>query len=249
MILELETYFERIRDVFFLGHTIGGYSFESLSKEGGQKLYTPSNTHDCIKALEEYVLDRKGADLPDRKRILKRVLLDTEKLIDEIESMEISPQLDFSEGELTEYDYLHKVDQQFLAFRGDLIKLCQEYEVDGFPTDKENTSFPGFFENKEIPELCKNIFNRNDSPTDYAVMFCLLQQKGIITIPPGKRVLYYKAWYKYIDKPEPASGGWTAINKHFGRNKYKTFRDEGSDYFKDLKKAFDQAIKDKLILL
>jgi len=254
MIPELDTYFEQIRNAFFLGHTIGGYSFESLSKEGGVNLSNPDNTYAVIKAVDEYILDRRGVELSDRKRILERVLLDTEKLITEIESLEIGVQLDFAEfaeGEFTGYAYLAKVNEQFISFKWDLIKLCQKYEVDvsGFPIYKGDPTFPELFQPKYkvIPEICKIIFNAVESPKNYAIMFSLLEENRLLRISPNCRTKYFKAWYKYVNKSEPNSGKWGAINDHFKGKDDQRFNNEKDPAYKKFKEDFEQALKECLI--
>lgn len=250
MIPKLDNYFEQIRNAFFLAHTVGGHTFESLSKEVGLGVYNLEAIYACLKTLEELILDRRGDELPDRKLILEKVFDDIERLSTEIESHRIGAQLDFCDGDLTAYDYLYKVNQQFLTFRWNFIKLCQKYGLStpGVPTDKLDPAFPDFFKNKEVPELCKNIFGKVESPKIYAIMFSLLEKNRLLSIAPNRRPTYFKAWYKYINKAEPTSGKWSAISDYFKGQGTQIFAKEKDPAYVMYKDLFEQELKGVLII-
>ena len=96
----------------------------------------------------------------------------------------------------------------------------------------------------ELAEICKSIFNKNDSPKDYAIMLCLISQRGFVVILDKKRKDFFAAWYRYINRPLPKRSNFTAINK-FMYEKIAigfVFKNEDTDYY-SLERAFDKALK------
>jgi hypothetical protein len=113
-------------------------------------------------------------------------------------------------------------------------------------------SFPEYIQsekNNEVAELCKKLFSVGHSQKRYAIMFCLLSDKGLITVPDRKRNSYYKAWYLYINIPFPKNNNFYAINKYLFDRAVNGFMFENTsdlDYVQ-LETAFNKILKSKNI--
>lgn len=105
-------------------------------------------------------------------------------------------------------------------------------------------------EKREIlSEICKMLFNSNNSPKEYAIMFSLLTQNDLLHIPDKKRVQYFKSWYVFIERTLPLRDNFEAINKHFIDVNAKgfVFDESDLDYLK-LEALFEKTLKDKRII-
>ncbi|HEY3372260.1 MAG TPA: hypothetical protein VGK10_15500 [Prolixibacteraceae bacterium] len=107
--------------------------------------------------------------------------------------------------------------------------------------------FPDLFiQSKEkIGGICETVFNKNQSPKDYAIMLCLLSQGGFITTGNKQRKAFYKSWYNYIGRPFPKDCNFYPINKYIADKAANGFYfndEEDMDYL-NLKDAFDKALK------
>jgi len=69
---------------------------------------------------------------------------------------------------------------------------------------------------ENLAQICIDLFDKNHSPKDYAIMFCILSQDEKIDIPNKRRSEIFRAWYDFIDRPHPKNEKYTAINKYIG---------------------------------
>lgn len=95
-----------------------------------------------------------------------------------------------------------------------------------------------------LPELCKLIFNANNSQKDYAIMVCLLHEKYLLTF---ERANLYKSWYNFIERSFSTKESFAAINNHFIDTFPAYVCNESDIRYKQLKTAFEKALKDKNI--
>lgn len=95
-----------------------------------------------------------------------------------------------------------------------------------------------------LPELCKLIFNANNSQKDYAIMVCLLHEKYLLTF---ERADLYKSWYNFIERSFSPKESFAAINNHFIDIDPAYVCNESDIRYKQLKKAFEKVLKDKNI--
>lgn len=82
---------------------------------------------------------------------------------------------------------------------------------------KKNKAFKDYFDPKySIDDLnkLKKIFNKNNSPKEYAIMICLLTQKKLVSIKDGGRAEFFRAWYDFIEETKPGNSNFFAINKY-----------------------------------
>lgn len=116
-------------------------------------------------------------------------------------------------------------------------------------TSIRSSDFPNFLTNdkrKKLAEICKEIFAKNQSPKDYAIMFCLLTDEKFISIPERKKTRIYISWYNYIGDKIPKRKNFTAINKFIldkAGNGF-VFKDEYDPDFIHLKEILIQKLKD-----
>ncbi len=108
--------------------------------------------------------------------------------------------------------------------------------------------FPEYLEHEKqdkLAEICNNVFNKGHSPKEYAIMFCLLSDKGFITVPNRKRNNYYMAWYIFIHKQFPKRNNFYAINKFIFDKAANGlfFNDESDPDYLQLKSTFDNILK------
>ena len=98
----------------------------------------------------------------------------------------------------------------------------------------------------ELANICQAIFNKNNSPKDYAIMLCLLSEKKFVTVPNKTRKPFYESWYRFINMKLPKDSNFTAINKHIDDKAYNgfAFRDETDQDYRFLKDALDKTLKD-----
>jgi hypothetical protein len=102
---------------------------------------------------------------------------------------------------------------------------------------------------KELADICKMLFNNNNSPKEYAIMFCLLTQNDLLNIPDRKRTDYFKAWYNFIEKPFPDRNNFAAINKCFLEINETGFLFDEYDYdYLKLKAVFEKTLNNKRII-
>ena len=96
----------------------------------------------------------------------------------------------------------------------------------------------------ELAEICKSIFNKNDRPKDYAIMTCLLSEKGFIVVSNKGRKDFFCAWYKYINRPLPKRCNFQAINGHIADKAANgfVFKNEDDMDYLSLKNAFEKAL-------
>lgn len=94
--------------------------------------------------------------------------------------------------------------------------------------EKKKKTLIEYFKDHPDFDLTKlaEIFNKNESPKEYAMMLCILTQKGFITINSKGRKDFYKAWYDFINKQYPESGSFSAINDYIGDKSKKGFQYE-----------------------
>ena len=95
-----------------------------------------------------------------------------------------------------------------------------------------------------VAEICYSIFNKNESPKDYAVMTCLLSEKGFVVVRNKGRKDFFEAWYRYINMPLPKRSNFAAINKNIvdkAANGFVFINEDDPDYL-NLKEAFDKAL-------
>jgi hypothetical protein len=115
------------------------------------------------------------------------------------------------------------------------------------PAAKPVKSFPDWLKHDKRDELaviCKKIFNDNESPKEYAVMFCLLSSLRIILIARGQRKEFYKAWYAFIGKPFDPGSNYYAINKYIVEKPKDGFCFNGVEKdFSDLAIRFSEALE------
>ncbi len=130
----------------------------------------------------------------------------------------------------THLNYIFKICETYDL---DFERLCQVSQIDSSLIDTEidlvmrepevrnindkARTFPECLETDkqtEIAEMCKNIFTSGQSPKKYSIMFSLLTNRGLMTVPHRKRSPYYKAWYSFINIPIPKKDNFTAINKY-----------------------------------
>jgi len=130
MILELDTYFDQIRNtLFFYGaDVIKGNSFESLSEASSPEILSADKTYNCVKAVvKDLVYIAK--DSTTRKMLINWVVADTEKLIEEFgpfESQIVSANMQHPE---TDIDYLAKVYFNLKALLKEVERLRSEDET------------------------------------------------------------------------------------------------------------------------
>lgn len=95
-----------------------------------------------------------------------------------------------------------------------------------------------------LAEICRSIFNKNESAKDYAIMLCLISERGFVVIMDKKRKDFFESWYKYINRQLPKRSNFTAINKHIvdkSANGFVFKNEDDTDYY-NLKEAFDKAL-------
>jgi hypothetical protein len=49
----------------------------------------------------------------------------------------------------------------------------------------------------QITNICKKVFGKNNFYKDYALIYCLLLEKKLISC---KRMVFFESWYNYLDK-------------------------------------------------
>lgn len=112
--------------------------------------------------------------------------------------------------------------------------------------------FPYILTHKDpikLAGICKKIFNSKYSPKVYAIMFCLLSDKGYIVVPNRGRKYFYTTWYYYIDRPLPKNSNFSSINKFIVDKAINglIFSDESDPDFLNLKEVFyKELINNKL---
>jgi hypothetical protein len=152
--------------------------------------------------------------------------------------------------------YIHQVlskyckDLNSLSFRADdFEKKYPRQSHNYLPSDRIKT-FPDYLvlssknshlkkDQQKLSEICKNLFNTNNSPKDYAIMLCLLSEKGFILILNKQRTLFYIAWYKFIERDAPPNKNFCSINKYIDdKASGFVFKDESDGDYRSMKNAF-----------
>ena len=104
-------------------------------------------------------------------------------------------------------------------------------------------SFPEHLIHKKplkLAAMCKNLFNRHESPKDYAIMLCLLVEHKYVAIPERKRSDFFRSWYTYISRKIPTN--FEAENKHIDAvDGLRFYNDTDKDYM-DLKRFFNKSL-------
>jgi hypothetical protein len=116
--------------------------------------------------------------------------------------------------------------------------------------DKPEKLFHEFLNHNKkenFAKVCKELFNANNSPKDYAIMLCLLSEEGIVTIPNRGRSSFFSAWYKYIDKILPKNKNFYAINKFIDDKSGNgfVFKDESDQDYCFIKNNLNKKIHGK----
>ncbi len=139
----------------------------------------------------------------------------------------------------------HYMDTEVLIHsKNDLEKKVENKKIKPFPEyllhEKRN----------ELAEICKNVFNKGQSPKEYAIMFCLLSDKGFVTVPKNRRKNHYMAWYIFINKPFPKNNNFYSINKFIFEKGINGlfFKDECDPDLLQLESTFDKIIKTNKLL-
>jgi hypothetical protein len=132
----------------------------------------------------------------------------------------------------------------------DFEKIFPDQNGNYLPHVKKIKTFPDYLilpshngrlkkSQEKLSEICKNLFNTNNSPKDYAVMLCLLSEKGYTLILNKQRVDFYTAWYNFIDRPLPAKNNFCSINKYIDDKAAGfVFKDESDGDYRSMKNAF-----------
>lgn len=124
------------------------------------------------------------------------------------------------------------------------LETSQKALPDHLPDEAEEAKvFPQQLDHDNpdaLAAICKKVFNVNQSPKEYAVMFCLLSQDGYITIRDRERKPLYESWYTFINKPFPKNGNFSTINKYIQVNAENGF------YFNDNDPDF-HLLKEKFV--
>jgi hypothetical protein len=107
--------------------------------------------------------------------------------------------------------FLH-LDKEELMIPNEFKCLYELQKIlDDFPFDKLKTNhneFSNFFNptlSKNKLKWLKDVFNKNQSPKEYAIMFCLLSQYNLIFVGDKKLNSLFRAWYDYIERDYPKS--------------------------------------------
>lgn len=130
-----------------------------------------------------------------------------------------------------------KITLEYRQTENHLLEKSKKFKIEPFPHYiKKNSA--------EVSSLCKEIFNNNISPKEYAIMFCLLTDKGLIEIPNKSRKKYYIAWYNFIDVPLPKNENFYAINKYIVDKALNglVFQDETDNDYVSLRATFEKAL-------
>ena len=96
----------------------------------------------------------------------------------------------------------------------------------------------------ELANVCKSIFNKNSSPKDFAIMLCILSEKGLINIQNRNRKKFFEAWYQFINKQLPLNRNFEALNKYIidkAANGF-VFKDETDMDFCSLRDIFTKSL-------
>ncbi len=110
---------------------------------------------------------------------------------------------------------------------------------------KTSKSFPDHLMVKKplkLAAICEKIFNRHESPKDYAIMLCLLVEHKFIAIQNRGRSDFFRSWYTFINRPVP--NNFEAENKHIDiKDGFCFYNDNDLDY-KNLKMYFNKSLQD-----
>ena len=93
-----------------------------------------------------------------------------------------------------------------------------------------------------LAALCRELFNRRQSPKIYAVMVCLLCMKKIIVFNEKRRRNFYESWYAYINRPLPANNNYEAINKHLDVSPGINFINDTDPDYINLRRKFEKGL-------
>ena len=96
---------------------------------------------------------------------------------------------------------------------------------------------------EKLAEICKNLFNANHSPKEYAVMLCLLSEKNLVSVPSKRRKDFFLSWYSFIDQPPPSNHNFSVINRFIAdKGSSFIFKDEADGDFRNLKNIFFKSL-------
>ena len=117
----------------------------------------------------------------------------------------------------------------------------------GLHVEKHVKSFPDWLTHKrpdDLAGICKKIFNKNESPKEYAIMLCLLSQNGCVSIADRQRKPFYEAWYNFINRPLPTNNSYSSINKYIQEKAANGFHFDVNDIdYLNLEKIFINALE------
>lgn len=96
---------------------------------------------------------------------------------------------------------------------------------------------------EKLASVCKQVFDTDHRPKDYAIMLCLLHQNDYIRLPEKHRTGFYDSWYAFIGKPFPKNHNYYSINKHIDTNDgFQVINDE-EPYYLNIKTLFDRKLR------
>lgn len=145
------------------------------------------------------------------------------------------------------YTNLYRYDENVLKQieNGEEPNALKALPAPALPEIKPVKSFSGYINHDQpagLAEICKKVFNRNNSPKEYAIMFVLLSSRRLILIARGRRKAFFEAWYDFIGKSYNPGTNFYAINKYIvekAKDGY-CFNGVAKDY-DDLEIRFEEA--------
>ena len=112
----------------------------------------------------------------------------------------------------------------------------------------EGKPFPGYLLHPNpglVAALCCKLFDTGHSPKDYAIMFCLLSQHGLIIIRERQRKFFFKAWYEFIGRGFSDKENFYAINKFIEvKPDCVCFKNDRDHDYHELEKKFILELKE-----
>jgi hypothetical protein len=131
---------------------------------------------------------------------------------------------------LAQAGYLDKV-KEIISREESLQKALPAPGTSGAFAAKTFTDWLHHDDPPALASLCSAVFNESRSPKAYAAMFCLLQERRFIHVAKNHRRVFYESWYRFIGRPFPAGGNYSAINKFIDyRHGFQFLDDTDADY-------------------